>query len=87
MKKILTGLFTAIWLLGIIGCSRSISASTLKFSFDNSTPTNSRAEEKLYFDGKKDHVVLNAQLKIDCGSVTLQIANANHDISSPKKCI
>ena len=58
----------------LTGCGKENTA--LSFSYHTSFPCNSAGEKAIYFNESYEHVVLDADLQIDTGSVCLQITDA-----------
>ncbi len=62
-------------------CSGSYSATSLFFSFDTSDPADSGGEKILYINNGMEKLVLNAELKVDSGNVSLQVTDtATNDV-------
>lgn len=57
------------------GCADK--STSLVFSFNTSIPADSREEKTIYFNEAHDKITLDANLKIDTGSVSVFVYNSN----------
>lgn len=55
-------------------------STALSFSYHTTSPCNSASEKVIYFNESYEHVVLDADLQIDTGSVYLQITDTDDTI-------
>lgn len=78
MFKRLNLLLLFLIILSLTACS-SGSGTRMEFSFNTKTPADSYDEKFIYTNEDMDLLILNAELKIDTGEVTIQVQEISND--------